>query len=83
MKTKYRQETLRFMEDDRDAGNEVIVKYGVRFQKFIWSPGSQLYSLAETRPPRQLGSYTRALLVSQDRRHLFVTLSQLIEDSRG
>ncbi len=24
-------------------------------------------------PPPQLGSYTRALLVSQDRRHLFVT----------
>ncbi len=24
-------------------------------------------------PPRILGSYTRALLVSQDRRHLFVT----------
>jgi hypothetical protein len=37
----------------------------------------QLYSLAETPQvppsPRRWGSYTRALLVSQDRRHLFVT----------
>ncbi len=38
---------------------------------------AQLYSLAEalqfsTLPPH-LGSYTRALLVSQDRRHLIVT----------
>ncbi len=37
----------------------------------------QLYSLAETPQlpplPPHLGSYTRALLVSQDRRHLFVT----------
>jgi hypothetical protein len=37
-------------------------------------PCAQLYSLAETPPPPpHLGSYTRALLVSQDRRHLFVT----------
>jgi hypothetical protein len=41
--------------------------------------GAQLYSLAETpptpppTPPPLLGSYTRALLVSQDRQHLFVT----------
>ncbi len=38
---------------------------------------AQLYLLAETQqpphPPPPLGSYTRALLVSQDRRHLFVT----------
>jgi hypothetical protein len=37
----------------------------------------QLYSLSETLQlppfPPHLGSYTRALLVSQDRRHLFVT----------
>ncbi len=37
----------------------------------------QLYSLAETPQlpllPPHLGSYTMALLVSQDRRHLFVT----------
>ncbi len=35
-----------------------------------------LYSLAETPlppPPPHFGSHTRALLVSQDRRHLFVT----------
>ena len=37
---------------------------------------AQLYSLAETPqlpPSPHLDSYTRALLVSQDRRHLFVT----------
>ncbi len=55
------------------------VKYGVRSPKFIWAPCAQLYSLAETpQPPPpflpHLGSYTRALLVSQDRRHLYVTL---------
>jgi hypothetical protein len=36
----------------------------------------KLYSLAETPqlpPPPHLGSNTRALLVSQDRRHLFIT----------
>jgi hypothetical protein len=33
-----------------------------------------LYSLADTHPlSPPLGSYTRVLLVSQDRRHLFVT----------
>jgi hypothetical protein len=39
--------------------------------------GVQLFSLAETPQlpplPPHLGSYTRALLVSQDRQHLFVT----------
>ncbi len=49
------------------------VKYGVRSPKFIWAPCAQLYSLAETCNPPYLGSYTRAPLVSQDRRHLFVT----------
>jgi hypothetical protein len=39
--------------------------------KFIWTPCSQPYSLAET--PQHLGSDTRALLVSQDKRHFFVT----------
>jgi hypothetical protein len=35
----------------------------------------QLYSLSETPhpPPPYFGTYTRALLVIQDRRHLFVT----------
>ncbi len=33
----------------------------------------QLYPLAETPHPQHLDSYTRALLVSQDRRHLFLT----------
>ncbi len=50
------------------------VKYGVRSPKFIWAPCAQLYSLAETpHPPLppHLGSYTRLLLGSQDRRHFF------------
>ncbi len=35
--------------------------------KFIWAPYAQLYSLAETpQLPPHLGSYTGALLVSQD-----------------
>jgi hypothetical protein len=50
------------------------VKYGVKYQKFIWAPCAQLYcDLATSTLPLHLGSYTRALLVSQDRRHLFVT----------
>jgi hypothetical protein len=47
--------------------------------EFIWASCAQLYSLAETPqspPSPHLGSYTRALLVSQDRRHLFVTPCQ-------
>ncbi len=47
------------------------VKYGVSSTK------SPVYSCTQTRPPPppppHLGSYTRALLVSQNRRHLFVT----------
>jgi hypothetical protein len=42
------------------------------------SRDAQLYSLAETRqpphPPAFGLAYTRSLLVSQDRRHIFVTL---------
>ncbi len=41
--------------------------HGVRSPKFIWAPCAQLYSLAETR------NSPTALLVSQERRHLFVT----------
>jgi hypothetical protein len=45
-------------------------------QSLFGAPCAQLYSLVETphspHPPH-LGSYTRELLVSQDRRHLFVT----------
>jgi hypothetical protein len=45
----------------------------VDLQSFFWAV--QLHSLAETpQLPPHLGSYTRALLVSQDRWHLFVTL---------
>jgi hypothetical protein len=39
--------------------------------KLIWALCAQLYSLAER--PTHLRSYTRALLVSQDRKHPFVT----------
>ncbi len=43
---------------------------------------AELYSLAETPqpppPPPHLGSYTMALLVSQDRRHIFETLWRLL-----
>ncbi len=56
----------------------IYVKYGVRSPKFIWAP---VYSCTHWMGPRNtphppvffLGSYTRALLVNQDRRHLFVT----------
>jgi hypothetical protein len=53
-----------------------LVKYGDRSPKFIWVP---VYSCTHWLrplnfpPPPHLGSYTRALLVSQERRHLFVT----------
>ncbi len=56
------------------------VKYGFISPKFIWAPCAQLYSLVETPqpppPPPHVGSYSRALLVSQDRRHLFVTIKK-------
>ncbi len=46
-------------------------------QSFFWALCAQLYSLAETRQPLpplpHLGSYTKALLVSQDKWNLFVT----------
>ncbi len=45
-------------------------KDGIRYPKFILAPCAQLYLAAGT---PHLGSYTRALLVSQERRHLFVT----------
>ncbi len=49
-------------------------KNGVRSPKFIWASCAQLYLLAEAPQPSppHLGSYTRALLVCQDRRHLLV-----------
>jgi hypothetical protein len=40
---------------------------------FMWAPCAQLYLLAETRKPPTPTPLIRALLVSQDRRHLFVT----------
>ncbi len=55
-----------------------VVKYRVRSPKFVRAPCAVVHSLAETPQPQpsfspQLGSYTRALLVSQDWRHLYVT----------
>jgi hypothetical protein len=62
------------------------VKYGVRSPNFIWAPCAQMYSLAETPQPSplppHLGSYTRAQLVSNDRRHLFVTPWYILIKSR-
>ncbi len=53
---------------------------GVMSPKFIWAPCAQLYPFSETpqtTPPSHLhtnsDSFTRALLISQDRRHLFMT----------
>ncbi len=47
------------------------VKYGIISPKFIWAPCA--LCIAEPPPPPHLGSYTRALFVSQERRHLSVT----------
>jgi hypothetical protein len=64
-----------------------LVKYGVRSPKVIWAP---LYSCTHWLRPRNsplpphLGSYTKALLVSQGRRHLFVTPWRVgCEENRG
>jgi hypothetical protein len=51
-------------------------KYGVRSQKFIWTPVYRADSLRpRNSPPPAFGPIycTMALLISQDRRHLFVT----------
>ncbi len=51
------------------------VKYGVRSPKFLRAPVSSCTHWLRPQPtpvPPRLGSYTRALLVSKDRRHLFV-----------
>jgi hypothetical protein len=56
---------------------DLEVKEGVRSAKFIWAQCAQLYAHwlrpRNLTPPPHLGTYKRALLVSQDRRHLFVT----------
>jgi hypothetical protein len=46
------------------------LKYGIRSQSFF---GLLCTTVLIVLPPPHLGSYSRALLVSQDRRHLFVT----------
>ncbi len=47
----------------------------LRSPKFIWAPVYSCIHWLRPRnlPPSHLGSYTWTLLVSQDRRHLFVT----------
>ncbi len=55
----------------------VPVKNGISSPKFMRAPVfscTHLLRPSNLPPPPHLGSYTRALLVSQDRRHLFVTL---------
>jgi hypothetical protein len=66
---------------DVGRGGGAKVKYGVRSPKLIWAPIAQLYSLAENlKPlPPHMGSFTRALLVNQDRRHFFVALWERAE----
>ncbi len=59
------------------------VNYGVRSPKFIWAPCAFVHScthwLRHLNPLPAFGLiYERALLVSQDRRHLFVTPCQQI-----
>jgi hypothetical protein len=60
-------------------GEGFIRHHGVRSTKFIWAPVNSCTHWLRVKPrnspplPLHLGSYTRALLVSQDRRHLFVT----------
>ncbi len=50
------------------------VNYGARSPKLIWAPVYSCTRWLRLPPlPPHLGSYTRALLVSQGRRHLFVT----------
>ncbi len=53
--------------------------YGVRSPKFFWAPVYSYSCSHWLRPrnsplPPHLGSYTKALLVSQDRRHLDISL---------
>jgi hypothetical protein len=62
-----------FVPEEYGSGHRVNI--GVRSLKFIWAPCAQLYLLAEIPPP----PYTRALLVSQVRRHLFVTPASNIQ----
>jgi hypothetical protein len=54
------------------------VKYGGRSPNFIWAPCHVMCTAALIGPatppiPSHWDSYPRALLVSKDRRHLFVT----------
>jgi hypothetical protein len=66
-----------------------MVKYGGRSLKFIWAPchvmcTAVLIGRDPATPPYHLiwARITRALLVSKDRRHLFVTLCNLHNKSR-
>ncbi len=56
--------------------NKFIIELDLQSLFGLLYPYAKQYSLTETpqSPPPHLGSITRALVVSQDRRHLFVTL---------
>ncbi len=62
---------------DQHFRGRSYVKYRERSPKFNWGSMCTVVLIgwdpATTPPPPHLGSYTSALFVSQDRRHLFVT----------
>ncbi len=51
----------------------LFYKNGSNMSSILSVYGPCTYWLSSENPPRILGSYTRALLASQDRRHFFVT----------
>ncbi len=67
-----------YLYDCRIITTKLIKSFKIRVisPTSIWAPCAQLYSLAQTpqlhHHPPHLGSYARALLVSQDRRRFFV-----------
>jgi hypothetical protein len=78
----YKQESFNLTVSYLDkADHRLNMELGL--QSLFWAPSAQLCSLAETPSiplPSHLGSYTRALMVSQDRRHLCVTSEGALEE---
>jgi hypothetical protein len=71
-------EAVRHVDVDlRGKVSEGVVDMELDLQSLFGLLCAQMYSMAEIPQlpplPPHLGSYTRALLVSKDRRHLFVT----------
>ncbi len=64
--------TVWMREHNRSAHGQSVT-HGVRPPKFIWAPVLSETQQLPPPPPLHLGLYTRAISVSQDRRHLFVT----------